>query len=101
MVLKYRYSESTVKPEPVEIGKTTVFMRTDIRKEIRTDESGNKMVIWIYQEAKMTPDEFTAYANLLSSKDIVNSVNANNQLSIMEAIADLYDEISKIRGGQS
>lgn len=101
MVLKYRYSESTVKPEPVEIGKTTVFMRTDIRKEIRTDESGNEMVIWIYQEAKMTPDEFTAYANLLSSKDIVNSVNANNQLSIMEAIADLYDEISKIRGGQS
>ena len=101
MVLKYRYSESTVKPEPVEIGKTTIFMRTDIRKEIRTDESGNEMVIWIYQEAKMTPDEFTAYANLLLSKDIVNSVNANNQLSIMEAIADLYDEISKIRGGQS
>lgn len=99
MDLNYRYSESTVKPETVEIGKTTVFIRTNIKKEIRTDESGNETVFWTYQEAKMSPNEFTAYADLLASKDAVNNVNINNQLTIMEAIADLYDKISNIQGG--
>lgn len=99
MDLKYRYSKSTVRPETVEIGKTTVFIRSDINKEIREDESGNKTVFWTYQEAKMTPEEFTAYAELLSSKDIIGCVNANNQLIIMNAIADLYDVIANIKEG--
>lgn len=99
MNLKYRYSESTIKPETIEIGKTIVFLRTDITQESRTDESGNTIAIWTYQEAKMTPNEFMVYANLLNSKNIVNDVNLNNQLTIMEAIADLYDTISNIQGG--
>lgn len=96
MNINYRHSESTVKPEAVEIGKTTVFLRSDINKEIRTDYLGNKITFWTYQEAKMTPEEFTAYANLLNSKDIVDNVNLNNQMIIMEAIADLYDKISNM-----
>lgn len=99
MDIKYRQSESTVKPEAVEIGKTTVFLRSDINKEIRADELGNDITVWTYQEAKMTPDEFTAYADLLNSKNIVDNVNTNNQMIIMEAIADLYDKISDIQGG--
>ena len=49
----------------------------------------------------MSPDEFVTYASLLSSKDIVDGVTVNNQLIIMDAIADLYDKISKIQGGVS
>lgn len=96
MNINYRHSESTVKPEAVEIGKTTVFLRSDITKEIRTDDLGNEITFWTYQEAKMTPEEFTAYASLLNSKDIVDNVNLNNQMIIMEAIADLYDKISNM-----
>lgn len=101
MSLTYRYSESTVKPEPVEIGKTTVFLRTDIEKETRTVSDGNTTDFWTYQEAKMTPEEFVAYANILSSRDIITGVSNSNQLIIMEAIADLYDKISNIQKGAS
>lgn len=99
MNLKYRYSESTVRPETVEVGKTTVFLRTNIKKEVRTDDSENSITFWTYQEAKLTPEEFTAYASLLNSKDIVDNVNLNNQLIIMNAIADLYDIIASMSGG--
>lgn len=101
MKLNFRYSESTVKPESVEISSTTVFLRKDITKEKRTDELGKSIIFWTYQEAKMTPDEFVAYAGLISAKDAISNVTIDNQLAIMEAIADLYDEISKIRGGIS
>ena len=101
MKLNFRNSESTVKPESVEICSTTVFLRKDITKEKRTDELGKSTTFWTYQEAKMTPDEFVAYAGLISAKDAVSKVTIDNQLAIMGAIADLYDEISKIRGGIS
>lgn len=101
MKLNFRHSESTVKPESVEISSTTVFLRKDIAKEKRTDELGKSTIFWTYQEAKMTPDEFVAYAGLISAKDTVSNVTIDNQLAIMGAIADLYDEISKIRGGIS
>lgn len=101
MSLKYRYSESTVKPEAVEIGKTTVFLRTDIEKETRTVSDGNTTDFWTYKEAKMTPEEFVVYANLLSSRDIITGVSNSNQLIIMEAIADLYDKFSDIQKGVS
>lgn len=101
MDLKFRFSASTVKPETVEIGKTTVFLRNDIQKQTSTDAFGDPITLWTYQEAKLTPEEFTVYANLLASKDIVNSTNINNQMIIMEAIADLYDKISAIQGGLS
>lgn len=96
MGLKFRKSESTVKPEVVEIGKTTVFLRTDIKKETLTDGFGDSITLWTYQEAKMTPDEFTAYASLVSSKDAVTNATINNQMIIMDAIADLYERISRL-----
>lgn len=101
MELKYYQSASTVKPDAVEIGKTTIFLRTDVQKETTTDDFGDPVTLWTYKEAKLTPDDFITYANLLSSKDIVNSTNVNNQMIIMEAIADLYDKISDIQGGIS
>ena len=96
MEIKFRKSKSAVKPEAVEIGKTTVFLRTDIKKETLTDGFEDSITLWTYQEAKMTPDEFTAYASLVSSKDAVTNTTINNQLVIMDAIADLYERISRM-----
>lgn len=67
-----------------------------INKQYLTDAFGDPIYLWTYQEAKMTPDEFTAYASLVSSKDAITNTTINNQLIIMNAIADLYERISRI-----
>lgn len=107
----YRYSESSVKPAELEKGKRTVFMRKDIVEEDRTDAYGNPYTCWVYQEAKMSHDEFAKYSDFISAKNAIKGVNDsenisqlmagqengdNNQLIIMEAIADLYDVIAML-----
>lgn len=107
----YRYSESTVRPSELELGKRTVFIRKDISEVERTDDEGNTMSFWVYQEAKMSHTEFNEYSSFLSKKNAIKGVNDsehisqlitgqengdNNQLIIMEAIADLYDVIASM-----
>ena len=107
----YRYSESGVKPAELEKGKRTVFIRKDIVEEERTDEFGNTYTMWVYQEAKMSHSEFAEYSNFLAANNAIKGVNDseninqlmagqengdNNQLIIMEAIADLYDVIAML-----
>ena len=105
----YRYSESTVRPIDIEVGKHTVFLRKDITEVERTDEFGNVSIFFTYQEAKMSHEEFNEYSSFVAAKNAINGVNDsnninqlvvgqeigdNNQLIIMEAIADLYDVIA-------
>lgn len=105
----YRYSESTVKPVSIEVGKCTVFMRKDFVEEVRTDAAGNEVTFWTYQEAKMSHAEFDEYSSFIAKKNAINGVDDskhiselvngqansdNNQLIIMEAFADLYDLIA-------
>ena len=107
----YRYSESTVRPSELELSKRTVFLRKDISEVERKDEDGNITSYWVYQEAKMSHAEFNEYSSFLSMKNTITSANDsenisqlvtgqengdNNQLIIMEAIADLYDVIASI-----
>lgn len=109
---KYVQAESTVKPISVEIGETTVYLRKNVVTEERTDLQGNVTKYWRYQEAAVKPEDFNAYANELLSINAVKGVNDSehilqivksesdgndNQMVIMEAIADLYDLISKGR----
>ena len=112
MELIYRYSESTVKPVEIEICESTVFLRKDIESEDRYDEaSDTSTTFWIYQEAKMTPSEFAEYSNLIMATNAIKGTEDsenikdlkvgqengdNNQLIIMEAIADLYDAIASM-----
>ena len=107
----YRYSESTVKPVSIEVGKRTVFLRKDFVEEVRTDMDGNEVTFWTYQEAKMSHEEFERYSNFIVKQNAINGVNDsqninnlvdgqansdNNQLIIMEAFADLYDMIAML-----
>ncbi len=108
---KYVYSESTVQPSPIEVGLTSVFLRKDIAEDTRTDAEGNKVTYYTFQEANMTLEEFNTYANTIASVNAVKDVNnaANilsilvgqengdmNQITIMEALADLYEAIAMI-----
>lgn len=109
----YTYAESTVKPTTLEIDKCTVFLRKDINEEIRTDDIGNTVKFWVYQEAKMSHEEFNEYSSYIAARNAIAGVNDsdnistllsgqengdNNQLIIMEAIADLYEMIAN-KGG--
>lgn len=106
---KYKYSESTVKPEVIEMNGDTVYLRTDISKITRENEEGISIPYWAYQEARLSQEEFNVYSNMIVSKNALNSTNVpdhisklvtgqengdNNQLILMKAIADLYDVIA-------
>ena len=110
----YVHSESTVKPSTLEIGKRTVFLRKNIVEEKRTDEDGSTTLFYVYEEAKMSHEDFNKYSNYIAAKNAINGVNDsenisnlivgqengdNNQMIIMEAIADLYDAVASLSLG--
>lgn len=111
MELQYVYSESTVKPAAIEVGVSSVYLRKDITEEVRTVMNDEKVTYYTFQEAVMTIEEFNTYANTLASinavKDVNNASNIllllagqdsgdTNQMTIMEAIADLYDAVASL-----
>lgn len=111
MKLEYKYGESTVKPPFIERGYSTVYIHKDIVSEERENLDGSTTTFWTYQEAKMPIEEFDKYIELLMANNAIKGVNDsenisqlvdgqangdNNQLIIMEAIADLYDVIASL-----
>lgn len=111
MKLNYVTAESNTKPKTVDIQKTTVYIRKDITEDKRMYEDGTVSVMYVYQEAALTHDEFNKYSSELVAMNAVKGVNDsenikglvvgqengdNNQLIIMEAIADLYDVIASM-----
>lgn len=114
MELKFRHSESTVEPSSLEVSKHTVFLRRNILKDDRIDSDGNTTVFWTYEEAKLSLEEFNEYAKYVSVQSALSGANDSNnilriidgqatgddnQLIIMEAIADLYDAIAMLQLG--
>lgn len=116
MELIYKHSEGSVKPEPIEITKTTVWLRKDIVEEKRTytvDDDEITAPYYTYQEAKLSHEDFKTYSSQLSAMNAVMGVNdsdnikqivqngvdnGDNQLVLMEAMADLYDLIAMMLG---
>lgn len=92
MDLTYRYAESTVRPETIQIDVDTVYLRKDISEIKRDDDQGNKISYWVYQEAVMTVKEFNQNANAILISGQKNG--DDNLLAVMEAIADLYETIA-------
>lgn len=91
MNLDYKYSESRVKPTEIEIGKHSVALRRNITEEERTNTDGDRLTFWVYEEARMSHEEFAKYSNYTMLSDQKNS--KDNQLILMEAIVDLYEMV--------
>ena len=106
---KYKPSESTLQPESIQMDGDTVYLRANITEVSRTSEQGDTVSYWTYQEAILTQEEFNSYANLIASKNAIKSIDIpdhisqlvvgqetadNNQLAVMEAIAELYETIA-------
>lgn len=71
MTLKFRYSESTVRPELIEFGKTTVYIHRNITEEQRTDPETQTTTTWyVYDEAALSYEQYTQYQNEQRLNDI-------------------------------
>lgn len=95
----YLPAESTEKPLAIEMGSDTVYLRKDFIEETRENMDQTVVKYWTYLEAKMSPEEFNQYANVLFADNTTELIDGqknvdNNQLAIMEAFADLYDLIA-------
>lgn len=114
MQLKYIQSRSTIEPKQLEITEYCVFLRKDITRESVLDDYGQETIFYSYMEAKLSVDEFNRYSEFLAKENAIKGKNVpdniinilfnqenndSNQLTIMEAIADLYVMISELKGG--
>ncbi len=108
MNVEYVRVESMVKPETLTKDVTTVYIRKDITEETRTNEQGETTTFWSYQEAAMSHEEFDKYITLVQAQNAINGVDDSGniskllvgqaasdeyQLSVMSAIADLYETL--------
>ncbi len=91
---EYRCSESTIRPQQVEVAGETVYIRKDITESKREDMDGGTVSYWTYQEAALSKEEFNQNANALLMSGQKNG--DGDRLAIMEAIADLYDVLAML-----
>lgn len=88
MKLNFIKTYSTIEPQRIHVERDIAYIRRNISTEI--DDSGDiPVTIYNYEEAKLSIDQFNAYANQLLMNGQEDSTN--NQLAIMEAFADLYE----------
>lgn len=89
MKIEWKKSESTIRPKEVdyESSLSSVYVRKNIKTEIREElESQETTLYYIYDEAVLTPEEYTVYA--------AEQAHDEN-LAIMSALADIYDQIGE------
>ncbi len=83
----WRKGQSAEKPETINHENGTYIVRRNITTTEATDETPQ---MYDYEVAKMTEQEFLAYVGQQSQ-----TVSEDN-LTIMEAIADLYEAIAEL-----
>ena len=91
MKLNYIKSQSSVKPDLVDTtsSKTTVYIRQNIVKNIKTDEmSGKETVFYEYEEAKLTKQEYQEYLKELEIIDIQKQRADIDYIMLMTGIAE-------------
>lgn len=116
MNLVYKTSESSFKPNTIESTPTAVYLRKDIEEKQQIIYQNDEPIVstyYEYQEAKLSHEDFDIYSAELASMNAVKGVNvpdnisqimqdgvnsSDNQLVLMEAMADLYDLIAMMLG---
>ena len=89
MKLNYIKSQSSVEPDLVDTtsSKTTVYLRQNIVKNIKTDEmSGKETVFYEYEEAKLTKAEYKEYLKELEIIDIQKQRADIDYIALMSGI---------------
>jgi len=102
--LNYVNSESTVYPTLVEVGVTTAYLRRNVASEKKTD-GDTTYTLYKYEEAALPKADFEKHAAELMMNEQMNAQKTSetiidnqataetSQLSIMSAIAELYETL--------
>lgn len=91
MTLKFTKTQSTVEPQKIWVNGNWAYIRRNITKTV--DNSGEiSITFYNYEEAKLGIEQFNAYANQILMNGQEN--NENNQLALMEAMADMYETMA-------
>lgn len=90
MKLNYIKSQSSVYPDLVDTtsSKTTVYIRQNVHEITNTDEFGNESVIYEYDEAKLTKEEYQEYLKELEIIDIQQQRADIDYIMLMTGIAE-------------
>ncbi len=93
MVVWHR-SESTVEPLTVDdtLSKVYVYLRKNITEEERTDENGNTVIWYVYDEAVVSKEDYYEIEACISG---VQEQTETNTLDI-ETLGDAIIEMSEI-----
>lgn len=65
---------------PVERTATCVFLRKNIRSVTETDDNGNLYTHWRYDEAKLSHEEYDAYATIRQAVEDVKDESETQQI---------------------
>lgn len=99
MELVYKEITGTQDERPKDIditsSSTDVYVRKDIEQITNKDESGNERKEWHYKEAVLTKEEYESLAPFLSIEAKQDS-SANNIGILMDAVADLYEQMLSV-----
>ena len=113
MTLEYYHVESTIKPSLLEMTGDSVYIRKDLQSFTVPDEMDENLqyTVWSYQEAELNSEDFNEYTKYITAKTALTGANDSDNISkiiseqesndvslltIMEAIADLYEIVSKL-----
>ena len=91
MKLNYVKSQSSVKPDLIDTtsSKVVVYLRQNIVENIKTDEmSGEETVLYEYEEAKLTKEEYQEYLKELEIIDIQQQRADIDYIMLMTGIAE-------------
>ena len=89
MKLNYVKSQSSVKPDLVDTtsSKVVVYLRQNIIENIKTDEmSGEEIIFYEYDEAKLTKEEYQEYLKELEIIDIQKQRADIDYIALMSGI---------------
>ena len=89
MKLKYIKSSSSVKPDLVDTNssKVVVYLRQNIVENKKTDEmSGEEIIFYEYDEAKLTKEEYQEYLKELEIVDIQKQRADIDYIALMSGI---------------
>ena len=105
MKLNYIKSQSSVKPDLVDTtsSKVVVYLRQNIVENIKTDEmSGEEIVFYEYDEAKLTKAEYQEYLKELNGFDTLQTIenlktenqNLNEQVTMLtECLLEMSETV--------
>ena len=98
MQLNWRNAEGTQPEKPKELDTASsphaVYVRKDIKQEVKEQTDGSTVKVWTYKEAVLNLKEYEQYKKELSEcESMAQQELIDNNLVVMGAIADLYESI--------